>query len=234
VGFLSHCTSWSTKSYRSGAACVIATAAWLSAGNIAVAETPAEIVRGLHEAVLTEMKESNARPLRERYERLVSSVARYFHVPFMMERVVAGRWRDASEDGRKDLVEAFTRINLIRYASVMPYGAGAFEVLGQDDLGPVSFVYARFVRPDATVIPITYKFVEVEPGWRIVDVALPGGMSELAARKSEYRYQLRRGGVAGLTGHLNGISDRLLPQREAPDRATAGAAPAKEIAQDFR
>ena len=57
---------------------------------------------------------------------------------------------------------------------------------------------------------ITYVTHKIKGEWRIIDVLLDAGISELAVRRSEYRRVLKTGGVDGLIETLNRKADQLL------------------------
>ena len=71
----------------------------------------------------------------------------------------------------------------------------------------LQLVYTHIVtpktgKPDA-VIKINYVTKEFKGGWKIVDILLGGGISELAVKHSEYRNILRRNGISALVKKLN-------------------------------
>ena len=51
---------------------------------------------------------------------------------------------------------------------------------------------------------------QVKDEWRIVDVLVDKGISELAVKRSEYRGVLRYGGIDALIRTLNAKADQLL------------------------
>ena len=57
---------------------------------------------------------------------------------------------------------------------------------------------------------LRYVFREIKGQWRVIDVLLDTGFSELARKRSEYRSVLKTVGVAGLTLLLNAKTDSLL------------------------
>jgi phospholipid transport system substrate-binding protein len=72
-------------------------------------------------------------------------------------------------------------------------------------------VQTRIVRPNKEPVPITYvmrKFADDD--WRIVDVIVSNGISELAVRRSEYNAILNDGGPSELVAKLNQKADAIL------------------------
>ena len=61
----------------------------------------------------------------------------------------------------------------------------------------------KLINPGGDDVALTYVTKKVEGSWRVIDVVLDTGISELAVRKSEYRQILQQGGIAGLTQTLN-------------------------------
>ena len=58
--------------------------------------------------------------------------------------------------------------------------------------------------PSDTDVAFTYVCREIKGAWRIIDVLLGTGISELAVRRSEYRQILRADGIDGLISILKG------------------------------
>ena len=63
---------------------------------------------------------------------------------------------------------------------------------------------------DKSTIDIAYVTRPFKEGWRIIDVILDNGISELKVRQSEYRQVLKKEGVSGLIKLLNSKADELI------------------------
>ena len=70
----------------------------------------------------------------------------------------------------------------------------------------------RLKRVSDSPVQITYVVKQFAARWRIVDVVVDGGISELAVRRSEYAATLKRGGVAALITALNKKADSLIAE----------------------
>ncbi len=132
-----------------------------------------------------------------------------------MTRISSGAyWRRASEVEQTELVAAFRRVSIGTYAVRFDGFSGqAFEIMGEK-AGPrgTILVDTQIISPGDDPIDITYVMKNGRDKWRIVDVLLSGGVSELAVRRSEYRSVLKNQGVNGLIQVLNTKADDLIGQ----------------------
>lgn len=185
--------------------------------SAAGAATPSALIESFHQTLLAVMRSAAQTKAAERYEQLKGPVDAAFNLPFMIQIAAGQKWRGASEEEKARLTEAFKRVSAATYAARFDGFSGErFEILGEQD-GPSGsrLVQTQIVRPGKDAVPITYvvrKFGDATSGetWRIIDVIVSGGISELAVRRSEYNGILAQGGVAGLIERLNQTADRLL------------------------
>ena len=73
-----------------------------------------------------------------------------------------------------------------------------------------TLVVTKLVKSDQSTVEISYVTRQFKNGWRIIDVILDRGISELMVRRSEYRLILKNRGVAGLISVLNSKADELV------------------------
>lgn len=131
----------------------------------------------------------------------------------MIKTASSSHWRKSDEHVQKELLTAFRRVSIATYANRF---AGLrdshFEISGMRD-GPrgLKLVDTALVTKNENV-QISYVMRKKEQGWRIIDVLLDGGISELAVRASEYASILNDGGTAALIKTLNDQSRQLLIQ----------------------
>lgn len=187
-----------------------ASASWLAAA--APAPGPRAQIEGFHDTLLSVMKDARALGIDGRFDRLEPEVARRFDVPLMIALATGKHWREASPADRKRLEEAFRRFSAATYASRMSDFSGeSFETVAVQP-GPrqTQLVQTRLNRPDDTPIAITYVTRAADAAWRIVDVLIDHGISEVAVRRSEYRSILESGGVDGLVRVLENKTAQLL------------------------
>lgn len=184
-----------------------------ASGNLARAETtPQQIVEEYHAVLLSLMKEAEALQIKGRYNRLEPKFVKLFNLPFMMKIVAGSRWRKASTEHKKLLVNAFKRMSVWTYASRFDDFSGeSFETVGQRD-GPrkTTIVDTVINRPNKSSVKLSYLLRKFDGKWRIIDIILDGGISELALRHSEYRSILKRKGADGLAAILNDKADELI------------------------
>lgn len=173
---------------------------------------PVAVVETFHAALLDVMKHADELGLAGRYERLEKPVETAFHLPLMIRIASGGYWHKASEAQQEALVAAFERMSVGTYANRFDGWSGeSFETVGERP-GPrgTTLVETRIVRPDDDPVRLVYVVRDVGGEFRIVDVLLDRGVSELATRRSEYQGVLERSGVDGLIAALDHKADELL------------------------
>jgi phospholipid transport system substrate-binding protein len=183
----------------------------------AVAQPPAaasEPVDALHEVLLEGMKRADELGVKGRYALFDPVIAARFELRLMAAITVGAHWQKAGAEERERLVEAFRRYSVGTYASRFDsFGGERFEIVGTRD-GPreTAMVDTRIVIPADSPVPISYVLRRFEDEWRIVDVLVDAGISELAVKRSEYRSVLARGGIDALVAELNNRADRLVSE----------------------
>lgn len=173
---------------------------------------PRDTVEAFHQTLLAVMKDAERLKFAGRYEKLEPVIESRFHLPLMAGIASGKYWRRAEGAQRRKLVDAFKRMSVGTYAARFDgYSGESFETLS-DAPGPRGTVLVRtqINRPDDSPVKLTYVTKKFDGGWRIVDILLDGGISELAVRQSEYRRILGRDGVDGLIKSLNRGADKLL------------------------
>lgn len=180
--------------------------------GIAGAATPTELVESFHQSLLAVMKGAAKARAVDRYVELEHKVESTFNLPFMIQIAAAAKWRTATDDEKAKLAQAFKRVSAATYASRFDGFAGErFETLGEQE-GPTGtrLVLTRIVRPGKEPVPITYVTRKFGEDWRVIDVIVSGGISELAVRRSEYSAVLADSGPSELIARLNRTADRML------------------------
>lgn len=179
---------------------------------VSATDTTAVIDR-FHAALLDVMHNAASLGIKGRFDTLSDPITRSFNMG-VMTRIAAGQtiWADASEEERKNLVAAFSRLSISTYAARFNGFSGeSFRIVSEEE-GPRStrVIHTQIVRPDDTPIDISYVMRQADDTWQIIDVLLTGSISELAVRRSEYRRILSDDGVGALTRELNEKAARLL------------------------
>ena len=178
----------------------------------ALSAEPSEVVDRFHEVLLSVMKTAGSTNTTARYRELKPEIEKAFNLPFMIQITVGSRWSTASEQQKRELIEAFKRMSVGTYASRFNgYSGQIFKTL-KVRIGPRStrLVDTRIESPNNKSVRITYVMGKFGDIWKIIDVLLDRGISEMAVRVSEYRSILRSRGVEALTRALSKKAANLL------------------------
>lgn len=180
---------------------------WLALANPAAAaeSTARATVENFHAVLLEVMKNADSLGIKGRYVRLEPQVSRSFNLALMI-RIASGiHWRKANAAQRIALADAFKRFSVGVYASRFSSHSGETFETSSVNPGPQStkLVHTRISRPKDSPVKLSYVVKNFSGAWRIVDVLLDGGISELAVRRSEYRSILNSRGIEGLVATLN-------------------------------
>ncbi len=174
--------------------------------------SPSDIVTAFHESLLGVMKEAKTLGAKGRFEKLASPLKKNFHFRLMTQVAAGSYWRKSGPAQIDRLVDAFTRLSISTYASRFDgYSGQSFETEGEKP-GPQKtiLVKTRIIDPGSDPVDLTYVTRKIKGEWKIIDVLLDTGISELAVRRSEYRRVLKTGGIDGLIDTLNRKADQLL------------------------
>ncbi len=170
------------------------------------------------------MKQANTQDIPARFRTLQPVLASSFDMRLMTALSTGSYWRKAPDDAKLSLVAAFQRFSVATYAARFDGWSGqSFETLGIQE-GPrgTRLVRTRINRPQKDPVPLTYVVRKIDARWRVVDILLDTGISEIAVRRSEYGAILKSDGIPALTVLLNARADKLL----APETRPSGAPPA--------
>ncbi|WP_052716211.1 ABC transporter substrate-binding protein [Magnetospira sp. QH-2] len=174
--------------------------------------TPDQTIGHFHEQLLEAMENAFAEDVTERYDRLVPAVGAAYDFPFMVRIAVGSHWSQTSAAQKQALTEAFGRMSTATYAHHFNgYSGEKFETVETRD-GPkgTRIVDTRIVSPDGGRTDIAYVMHHTNSGWRIANVILEKGVSQLAVHRSEYAAVLKQGGADALVKVLTDKADTLL------------------------
>lgn len=176
---------------------------------------PSAVIEAFHGALLSVMKQAGNLGVGGRYEQLSDPVTSSYDLAIMTRISSGGFWRRATDTEKADLIAAFSRISIGTYAARFDGYSGQSFVIQGEKAGPrgTTLVETRILSPGDAPVDITYVMKATDGEWRIVDVLLAGGISELAVRRSEYRSILKTRGVRGLITALNKMADSLVGRR---------------------
>ncbi|MCZ6466736.1 MAG: ABC transporter substrate-binding protein [Alphaproteobacteria bacterium] len=175
---------------------------------------PRVLVERFQGNLLAVMKEAETLGVKGRYDRLVSSIEETFYLPLMIRIASGPYWKGANQTQRSRLISAFRRMSVSRVATLFDgYAGETFEAIGEKP-GPQNtlLVKTRIVIPDKSSVNLTYVAKAIKERWRLIDIIIDNGISELSVRRSEYRRVLQKEGVDGLIATLNKKADELIAQ----------------------
>ncbi|MEO5336927.1 MAG: ABC transporter substrate-binding protein [Magnetospirillum sp. WYHS-4] len=178
------------------------------------APTASAVVGGFQSDLVAVMKEAKNLSPKARFDRLAPSIDRTFHVHTMIRVILGPLWGQTPPEERERLTAAFRRMSIATVATLFDgYSGETFSVVAEGQ-GPqeTTLVQTHLKKSDGDVIDIAYFGKSFKGEWRIVDVIVDKGISELTVRRSEYKSILESGGVAGLVDVLNKKADSLLAQ----------------------
>jgi len=175
-------------------------------------QTSVNLVEAFHAALLSSMKSAAEIGVKQRFDTLSPIIGASFHAGLMIQVASGSYWRKASETQHAALIAAFSKLSAATYAAQFDgYDGQSFKTLGHKP-GPQKtiLVETQIINPGNSNVALTYVTRKIQGQWRIIDVLVDTGISELARKRSEYRGVLRSGGVDGLVRLLNTKSTTLL------------------------
>ena len=201
-------------SKRKAPFCALSIAFLISSNALYGAAPSPELVVSKFQNLLTSaMKMANTTAPKKRYQLLAPAIDSAFHLPLMTKIVTGNRWKIANPESRQQLKAAFRRMSASILATLFDsYNGEYFEYIKTIE-GPsnTKLVITNLVKADKSRIELLYVTHDFEGGWRIIDVIVDKGISELKVRKSEYRQILKKSGFEGLTKLLNTKAQNLIP-----------------------
>lgn len=185
--------------------------AFLPASALAQAGTPRAVVDRFHANLIAVMKDGPALGHAGRALRLRPEIERTFHLPVMIQVATGTSWRQATPAQQAALTAAFTRFSTATYAKNFKKHAGEnFVTVGERE-GPqnTTLLDTYLVKSSGEKVEIIYVMKKGADAWKVVDVIVDKGISELALRRSEFSRQLKDSGVDSLVASLNLKADEL-------------------------
>lgn len=146
-----------------------------------------------------------------RFNALAPTMDEAFDFETMTKTIIGRNWAKADDTTKAELLAAFRQVSIAIYADQFAgLKQGEFVVSGTRD-GPrgLKLVDSKLKTPEESV-PLVYVLRKKDNVWRIIDVLLDGGISELAVRASEYSNTLKTSGPKGLVTSLNDQAKALL------------------------
>lgn len=208
-------TNQSKTRHRFAAAIILALSLVGWGGGAKADSMSASALAQAFQAELVEvMKVAETLPVKARFERLAPLVDRTFHLPLMTQISTGRHWATASDAEKQSLVSAFRRMSVATLATLFDGYSGEIFSVDSEKPGPskTTLVLTTLTKSDKSEVKIAYVARQFRAGWRLIDVIVDSGISELKVRRSEYNLVLKKKGVPGLIALLNGKADELISQ----------------------
>ena len=145
------------------------------------------VVKNFQNALIEVMKVADKISVAERYRRLEPAVQKSFHLPLMAQISASSHWKLATRDEKIQLITAFQRMSVATLATLFSsYRGEKFEIIAEKP-GPsmTTIVMCNLVKSDKSTVDIAYITKRFKDGWRLIDIVLDSGISELKIRRSE-------------------------------------------------
>lgn len=179
---------------------IVLLALFAALGSARAADSPQQVVITLQDTLLDVMKRAGALGFEGRYERLEPVLTATFNFPLMARVSVGRHWKKLDENGREQLVDAYSRMSVATFAARFDgYSGQTFQVLSEDETargGKV--VKTQLNSPDGDPVALNYVMRRAKERWRIIDISLDAKYSELARQRSEFTAVMDREGLEGL------------------------------------
>jgi len=177
-------------------------------------DSPDSVVSGFQEVLIEVMKVASESTVRERFDQLAPAVDAAFHMRLMTQIAIGSYWKKTGDKDRKTIIDAFRGMSISTLATLFDgYNGEVFEhQMNTPGPSETILVKTELIKSDKSRIEIAYVTKKFGREWRIIDVVVAGGISELMVRRSEYRTVLKKEGIKGLIGLLNGKSKQLMSE----------------------
>ncbi len=185
--------------------------------NGPLADSATETVEQFQSTLLNVMKTAKSTSVRQRYDKILPSISKNFHMPLMAQIAIGEYWNKAQASQKAAVTEAFKRINIATLATLFnDYNGEIFRTNGEYP-GPskTTIISTDLIKTDKSKVSIAYVARKFNSEWRLIDVVVDGGISELKIRRSEYHLILKNGGLSALTKLLNNKADELMSHQRS-------------------
>ena len=178
----------------------------------AKAESASDVVKSFQFTLLHVMKTANSTSVQQRYDKLAPAISQHFHIPLMTRIATGQHWSKSQPSEKAAAIAAFKRMNVATLATLFDDYNGEKFQLEDESPGPsrTTIVSTHLVKPNKSKIKIAYVAGNFNGAWRLIDVVVASGISELRVRRSEYHLILNKSGLSGLIRLLNSKADDLM------------------------
>ena len=168
-------------------------------------ESPARhIVEALHGSLLDIMMSADALGFEGRRDYITPVMEESYDMALIARASTGRYWRRASDDQKRRIIEAITRLSITIYAARFAGFSGEqFRTLS-DEPAPRGTVLVKteIVKSDGDKVALNYLMRETAGEWRIIDVYLDGIYSEIALKRADYAGILKLAGFDGLFAEI--------------------------------
>jgi len=146
----------------------------------AMAGSPNDVVQAAADALAVALdgrKDEFAKDPDALYAMVDDILLPIFDRRYAAQLVLGKHWRNASDDERKDFVDAFYGSLLRKYSDgVLEFNQDSLEILPfrGDDTKPRATVKTIVRLDNGTKVPVNYGVVKRESGWMMFDVTIEG------------------------------------------------------------
>ena len=175
----------------------------------AMAESPNDVVQAAADALevaLEGRKDELAKDRDALYAMVDDILLPIFDRRYAAQLVLGKHWRNASDDERKDFVDAFYGSLLRKYSDgVLEFNQDSLEILPfrGDDTKPRATVKTIVRLDNGTKVPVNYGVVKRESGWMMFDVTIEG-ISYVRNFRTELNAEIQTKGLRAVINRLNG------------------------------
>ena len=177
----------------------------------APADPAAARVDAFDHALIEIMKGGASLGVKGRARKIAPAVDAAFDMATMTRVAVGPKWAELTASQREALTAAFTRLSVASYAHNFDSFSGErFDLDPNVQVrGPDKIVQCKLVPPHDKPVSLLYRMRQGADGWKIIDVYYDG-VGQLTTRRADFAQPLATGGAAGLLGHLDALTDKML------------------------
>ena len=175
----------------------------------ALAQSPNDVVRAAAdelEAQLEGRKEALSEDRDALHAMVDQILSPRFDRKYAAQLVLGRHWRNASEDERRDFIDAFYASLLRRYSDgVLEFDQSSLQILPfrGDDSKSRATVKTIVRLDDGTKVPVNYGVVKRDSGWMMFDVTIEG-ISYVRNFRTELNAEIQAKGLRSVIDRLNG------------------------------
>jgi hopanoid biosynthesis associated membrane protein HpnM len=172
---------------------------------------PSKTISIFQSTLLETMKKAENTNIKQRYKFLATNLKKTFHFPIMIQIATGNAWKKATYLEKSKLIESFQRMSIMTLATLFNGYSGEIFKVVKEKKGPqrTTLVYTELIKVDNSKISIIYVTRKFKSGWRIIDVIVDSGISELLVRRSEYKQILKNRRISGLIKLLDNKATEL-------------------------